>query len=400
MILTISRQLGTEEQRIISRLSQQLHIPVIDRDAVEAAAVRLGFVTADAETAEDERLPAHGTLQTLLAGPKRYANVLMRTVRELAATQSAILLGTAGAEILHDDPQALHVRLVARRDDRIRRVSELVTPEQAAHLVDESDQRRAEFHTALFGVDWHDPHRYHLVLNTSLLTPDQAVAVILWTIYALQLVPMEAAIGIYMPPPCWRNVTISREYGSGGHAFSEMLANVLHWPRYDHELLHQSAALSGISVPALIHLDEHGPGFLERLHTLQDSAKYFEGLREAILRDAAASASIIVGRGGVMLLPSATTLHLRLVASVQDRVVRTMREHWLAEGPARAMVKTQDDARAAFHRHYFRVDWADPLLYHAVFNTSRIDLEPLTVMVAGCLTSGQSSISEEEEHHG
>lgn len=140
--------------------------------------------------------------------------------------------------------------------------------------------------------------------------------------------------------------------------------------------------MSGIAVPTLIRIDERGPGFLERLHTLQESARYFEGLREAVAQ-AARDPSVIVGRGGYMLLPSDTALHLRLVASRYDRIVRTMQEHWLAEGPARALVQDQDQARASFHRHYFRVDWSDPTLYHAVMNTSRIALDLLADIIAG-----------------
>ena len=257
-------------------------------------------------------MPHRGTLRKLLSGPQRYADALTRTVHELAATRSAILVGSAGVDILRDDPQALHVRLIARRDDRLRRVCAQADLDLAgaARMVDESDRHRAVFHTALFGKDWHDPHRYHLVLNTSFLTPAQAAAVILLTIQRLRLLPVETPA--VPTSPCWQHITVSREYGSGGHAFSGLLADALHWPWFDHDLLHQSAALSGIPLPALIRIDEHGPGFMERLHTLQESASYFEGLREAILRDAAASASIIVGRGGVMLLPQETTLHLRL----------------------------------------------------------------------------------------
>ena len=100
MILTVSRQLGTEERRILAALSQQLGIPVTDRNNVEAIAERLGIVNARAETAEDERLPSSAAgLRGLLAGPKHYADVLTRTVRELARTQSA-MVGTAGAELL------------------------------------------------------------------------------------------------------------------------------------------------------------------------------------------------------------------------------------------------------------------------------------------------------------
>ncbi len=114
---------------------------------------------------------------------------------------------------------------------------------------------------------------------------------------------------------------------------------------------------------------------------MQESARYFEGLREAIAQ-AAETPSVVVGRGGNMLMPGDEALHLRFVAWTRDRVERTMQEHWLAEKPARALVHEQDLARASFHRHYFRVDWGDPVLYHAVMNTSRFNIEAQLEMIA------------------
>lgn len=228
MIITISRQVGTEEDGILALLSQQVGISVIDRNAVERAAERMGIANAQAANAEEEHLPPSTTgLRGLLTGPARYADALTRTVQELARTDSAILLGAGGAHILRDHPQALHVQLIARRQDRIRRVSAStgVDAEAAGHQVDDSDRERAAFHETLFGAHWSDPHRYHLVLNTSLLNPEQVVALMLLTLQSLNLATVTPAA--YMVPACWRHVTISREYGSGGHAFSAQVASLL-----------------------------------------------------------------------------------------------------------------------------------------------------------------------------
>ena len=48
MILTVSRQLGTNERAILAALSQRLGLPVITRNEVEAAAERLGILDARA----------------------------------------------------------------------------------------------------------------------------------------------------------------------------------------------------------------------------------------------------------------------------------------------------------------------------------------------------------------
>jgi hypothetical protein len=57
----------------------------------------------------------------------------------------------AGQPILRDQPGVLHVRVVARADDRIRRTQE---------------------------VEWADPLVYHLTINASALSPETAVELI------------------------------------------------------------------------------------------------------------------------------------------------------------------------------------------------------------------------------
>ncbi len=205
--------------------------------------------------AEDEHLPLKAPgLRGLLDGPTRYAEALTRTVQELARSQSALLVGTAGAEILRDYPQALHLRLVARREDRIRRISEEadVDAESAVHLIEESDYQRAEFHTTLFGMPWADPHYYHLVLNTSLLDTTQVVTLLVLALRVLQLTTIEPPG--FTAPACWRHVTISREYGSGGHECCARLAERLQWACFDHEA-HPS--ISGLEWHSGTNTDSH-----------------------------------------------------------------------------------------------------------------------------------------------
>ncbi len=147
MILTVSRQLGAEEQRIlpcsVSNWASRLSTAMKWKPQRNGWALSRHVPKAPRMSA---CRPSTG-LRGLLNGPTRYAEALTRTVQELARTQSAILVGTAGAEILRDDPQALHIRLVARREDRIRRISEEadVDAEHAARLIDESDHQPGGF---------------------------------------------------------------------------------------------------------------------------------------------------------------------------------------------------------------------------------------------------------------
>ncbi|MBI2302941.1 MAG: cytidylate kinase family protein, partial [Armatimonadetes bacterium] len=343
-----------------------------------------GAPLTPAEDEGDETLPAHAGMRGLFQQDRRHGSALAGKLRELAAQGPAILVGWGAADALGARPETYHLRLVARREDRIRRLSLRTdsAPETAARLVDESDGHRAEFHRRLFGADWRDVRRHHLVLNTSLLAVEAA------TDLACRCIGSATGGGNGPAAGAWRCVTISRQFGAGGRELAELLATTLGWPLHDRDMLQQSGSLSGIALPELMRVDERGPEFLERLHLMQDSARYFEALREALVR-AAGGPAILVGRGGNMLVPSDAALHLRLVADDADRVERVMRRRWLAAGAAEALMHEEDRHRADFHRHFFRADWSDPTLYHLTCSSSRLPLPGVATALSGFLGAGE-----------
>lgn len=66
---------------------------------------------------------------------------------------------------------ALHVRIVAPRADRIRAVMarQRLDPAAAERLMDDTDRNRQRYHREYYDRDWADPAHFHLVLNTGLL---------------------------------------------------------------------------------------------------------------------------------------------------------------------------------------------------------------------------------------
>lgn len=189
----------------------------------------------------------------------------------------------------------------------------------------------------------------------------------------------------------WRFLAITRQYGAGGGELAELVGAATGWPVYDRALLHTSAGLSGVPEPQLLQADEHGPDFLGRLHLLQTSAPYFAALQQAMARIREDGPAIVVGRGSALLLSGDGVLRLRLVAGERDRVEQIMRRRWLAADAARSLMAERDRDIAAFHRHYFRVDGTDPLLFHLVLNTSLFPMAQATRFLALVLAGAGSS---------
>ena len=81
---------------------------------------------------------------------------------------------TVGAEPVGMSEQgALHVRLIAPPDVRVRRVMEhrWLREASAKQVVAESDARHRRFYEDFFGADWADPLDYHLTVNSGRLGP-------------------------------------------------------------------------------------------------------------------------------------------------------------------------------------------------------------------------------------
>jgi cytidylate kinase len=106
--------------------------------------------------------------------------LVTRTIRDIAATQDAVIVGRAGHVSLANQSGVLRVLCVASEATRIARVMKAgqLSPSEARHRVHESDRDSRDFHAEFFHSDWMDPRAYDLVISTDALAVDQAVEAI------------------------------------------------------------------------------------------------------------------------------------------------------------------------------------------------------------------------------
>lgn len=171
-VLTLSRQLGAGDIGFALTLGLRLSLRVFDRELLEYEAVRLGVTEVELEQV-DEQPP--GLWQRLRSGGlhQRYFEAVEQLIKELAEKGNVLLVGRGANRFLREQPQAFHVRLVARLETRVRRVMEhrWLREEPARQLIARSDEQRRRFHESYFGADWADPLEYHLTLNSARLGP-------------------------------------------------------------------------------------------------------------------------------------------------------------------------------------------------------------------------------------
>ena len=213
-VITISRQNGSYGDAVAERLSDRLGCRILDRSLMRRIAAQLGLkVDKRVDQSEDQYRP--WTLAERLfssaapptRNPEMWAQYGSGVTHEQAAAEMAarlihaahemgnvIIVGRGGQVVLRDQPDVLHVRLVAPLALRVRRhqVRAGLTVVAAREQMLESDRGSADFIKRYYDVDIADLNLYDLTINTAKL-PLAAVADLI--IVALSALPSRVDAG-------------------------------------------------------------------------------------------------------------------------------------------------------------------------------------------------------------
>lgn len=197
MIITISREIGAGGGEVAQRLAEALGWTLVDNELIDEVAKRAGLEPEEVAEREErapsfiERLsrtlasampefvaPEGGTLPDTTE--ERLVKVTEGTVSDLAGHENIVLVGRAAAAVLAARPGAIHVKVVAPRQERIARVAARlgVDLKGAEKQVNDSDGNRARYHKQYYQRDWKDASNYHVVVNTGKIGVEGAVELI------------------------------------------------------------------------------------------------------------------------------------------------------------------------------------------------------------------------------
>jgi cytidylate kinase len=176
-IVTFSRQSGSLGTQTARALAEALGLPFLDKDSLERRLAEHGVSSASLEK-YDEKRP--GFWEIFSSDKNRYLHFLKSVIYDFVREGKGVLLGRGGQVLLAGIPGVLHVRIVAPAEVRRRRLQEALgcDERQAEQIQRHNDTDRAGFHRFFFNVNWDDLELYDLVLNTSSLATEAAVAVL------------------------------------------------------------------------------------------------------------------------------------------------------------------------------------------------------------------------------
>jgi len=189
--LTISREAGagaiTVGQRVVELLNHKKgDVPwtLFDKNLVDAVLEKHNLPKALSKYMTED---AVNTLQKFiddLFGLHPPSHALVRktneTILTLAQMGNTVLVGRGGNFLTRGLEGGFHVRLVASRDKRIKRLQEYygLSEKQAAERMKTIDQDRRKYVSDAFGKDVSDIVSYDCVINTTWLSCEAAAQLI------------------------------------------------------------------------------------------------------------------------------------------------------------------------------------------------------------------------------
>ena len=192
-------------------------------------------------------------------------------------------------------------------------------------------------------------------------------------------------------------ITISREFGSGGHVIAEELARRFELPLYDNNLLEHIAEEKEISHESLKKYDERPKNRLFSRTVRGYSNSMQENLAnmqfDYLKKKAAAGESfVIVGRCSETILKGFDGLVTIFVLGDPDvKAERIRKVYGVSEEEARRMMKREDWNRKSYHNYYCKGKWGDSRNYDFSINSSRLGIEKTVDMLENCIRARMES---------
>lgn len=177
-IIAIGRQFGSGGHEIASRLSEELGVPMYDRDLVEMAAEKLGLSEITIEAVDES------VFNTFLSSyrynglaPRRIPlndstfETQSKIIESLADKGPCIFVGRCADYVLRENPLCLNIFLYAALKDRTERIMKRynISKKEAEASIKKMDHRRKQYYETYTDRRWGHIESHQILFNISQL---------------------------------------------------------------------------------------------------------------------------------------------------------------------------------------------------------------------------------------
>lgn len=176
-------------------------------------------------------------------------------------------------------------------------------------------------------------------------------------------------------------ISVSREFGSGGHVIAEKLAEKFGLPLYDKNLISEIANERNLDAARLEKYDEKPKNqvFSRRVRGFSNSnQENIANMQFDFLRNKAdkGESFVIVGRcAETILKPYEGLIPLFVLADMECKIARIMDIEGLSRADAINLIERQNRRRKDYHNYYCEKKWGDSRNYDLTINSSRLGID-------------------------
>ena len=196
-VVCISRAAGAGGEEVAKLVADQLGFRYVDDEIVRRAAELAGVSEEQMAQAEHSQPLVTRIMEALAAAPAMaeggyvpaapiispavaYSHLIEHVVRETAEGKNVVIVAHGASHVLTARPEVLRVFVTASPETRTARLSResAIDERAAAKSVEASDKERARYLERFYKVRQELPVHYDLTLNTDLMTPANAAALV------------------------------------------------------------------------------------------------------------------------------------------------------------------------------------------------------------------------------
>ncbi len=174
-LITVSYDFGSLGYFIAEKLAKELDLELYDDERLHKEALEMG-VSEENLRGVEEKTP--GFFDRLMGKkPEVYLDVLQSVVYKISSKNTGVIVGHGSQVLLRDFGCALHIKITAPFERRVRNLMEKrgLEEDAASRIVHSRDSEYRGFFRYAFHKDINDPLLYDLVINTEKIGIGQAV---------------------------------------------------------------------------------------------------------------------------------------------------------------------------------------------------------------------------------
>ena len=175
-------------------------------------------------------------------------------------------------------------------------------------------------------------------------------------------------------------ITISREYGAGGHSIGKRVAQELGIQLYDRDIVRETVRASGYDTETVQEEEEEVSRGIALLNSILSNSVHYPNTQDAIhevqqaviLRFAQAGPCVILGRCADEILRSSgiPCLNVFIHASEIHRAERMKAETGITDATElQRLITRKDHLRRNYYNHYTGRQWGDSHNYHLTLDS-------------------------------